>query len=110
MRVFSSKLKEGAVKGMICAKQSEKSVMAITFVIAEGQELDSAALENATSTLTKSQAATVKKRVDRLNETLRNKKETEPDSTDNKKRDVREIFPESNNPQKPAVSVGIFTS
>ncbi|XP_030830275.1 rho GTPase-activating protein 18 isoform X2 [Strongylocentrotus purpuratus] len=62
----------------------------------KGRGLDNELWENATSTLTKSQAAAVRKRVDRVNETYKQRLLAARDAK-TRKPDVRDIFP----PQDP---------
>ncbi len=74
----------------------------------DGQELEDSQIKDATSTLTKSQAAAVKKRIEKLNDTLRKKRVdggggvdissvTSSSSSSSKRSsrvpDVRDIFP-----------------
>ncbi|XP_041468624.1 rho GTPase-activating protein 18-like isoform X2 [Lytechinus variegatus] len=58
----------------------------------KGRGLDNELWENATSTLTRSQAAAVRKRVDRLNETYKQRLLAARDAK-TRKPDVRDIFP-----------------
>ncbi|XP_072175933.1 rho GTPase-activating protein 18-like [Diadema setosum] len=61
-------------------------------VLQKGHALDNEVWENATSTLTRSQAAAVRKRVDKLNETYKQRLMAARDAK-TRKPDVRDIFP-----------------
>ena len=70
----------------------------------DGQELEEEQIVDATSTLTRTQAAAVKKRIEKLNDTLRKKRIDGGSSTNGgaapvqgrTRGDVRDLFPSSN--------------
>ena len=73
--------------------------MFVCFFLSEGKELKDDVISRETSSLTKAQAAAVKKRVDTLNATLRKKQKLK----DKQKADVRDLFTPSQ------VSIKLFS-
>ncbi|XP_022106871.1 rho GTPase-activating protein 18-like isoform X2 [Acanthaster planci] len=66
----------------------EAGLSSIADTLKDGKILDEGVVDNATSTLTRTQAEAVKKRVEKVNETLRHKQRQE-----SRIPDVRDIFP-----------------